>query len=267
MEQYREQYKNSSFYGEHENKYHSDCILKDVFAQPLRKHRLGIPSKSYENVYAENIRVMKDFLNLYWNEITHKNDKLAFQMLYSFYIDPDPYPYDGEVKKIKDIECTADGLISLKRLYLHEGISDKLVQGYELYRKKPIFFFPKEKNGINMTRYAVFGDRIDHTLFDIKRYFDAKTEADRNSCRLISAYERRFTKSWLEEMVSFPKIVDWLKIRGIFTNEDYEVLDIEKGDGSIITDYLNSYPRKWSDNYYSSLKKRIELFMELNQEP
>lgn len=267
MEQYRKQYEKSLFFDKYKDTYHSDCILKDVFAQSLRKHRLNISSKSYENVHAKNIEVMEDFLNLYWNEITHKDDKLAFQMLYSIYIDPDPYPYYAEVKTIKGIECTADGLISLKRLYAHEGISDKLVQSYELYRKKPMFFFPKEKNGINMTRSVVFGDRIDHTLFDIKRYLDAKSKADRNSCRLTSAYGRPITMCWLSEMESFNNVVDWLKIKGIFTNENYEVFDIEKGDGSIITDYLDRYPRKWSDKYYNSLKKRIELFMELNQEP
>ena len=217
---------------------------------------------SYEEIYIENIRVMREFLELYWNKSAQKDPQKAFQMLYSIYRDPDC----AEVKTIHGIECTADGLISLRRLYHHEGLSDQLVQNYEAYRKGPIVFFPREKNGINTVRNTVFGDRIDFTLFDIKRYLESTSEADKNLCRLASAYRRPITKRWLKEMGSFRSIVDWLGIKGIFTNENYEVFDIEKGNGSVIREYLDEYHWMWSDNYYNSLKEKIKQFMRQHEE-
>lgn len=260
---FMENYLKSQFYEKYHDSYYSDSILKDVFAQSLRKHSVrNIMAMSYNEVYENNVNVMKDFLDLFWNNTSIKDDVQGFQMIKSFYIDPDSAAHNNEWK---EAACTADALISLKRLYVHEGLNDKLVQGYERYRRIPIFFFPKEKNGINMTRAAVFGDKIDFTLFDIKRYLEAETDAERQSCRLINAYNQPITKRWLmnvKEKGGFSKIIEWLKIGTIFTNENYEVFDIEKGNGAIIEDYLDEFPWMWSVEYYNSLKEKIEEYMK-----
>lgn len=257
---FMEDYLKSQFYEKYHASYYSDSILKVVFAQPLRKHSLrNITAMSYKEIYENNVHVMKDFLDLFWNGTSIEDDMQGFQMIKSFYIDPD----FAAIKKAGDITCTADALISLKRLYAHEGVNDELVQGYERYRRTPIFFFPKERNGINVTRATLFGDKIDFTLFDIKRYLGAKTDQERQSCRLINAYKQPITKRWLNEMSNFETIVDWLGIRGIFTNEKYEVYDIEKGNAAIIDDYLDTFPWMWSVGYYNSIKLKIEEYMNI----
>lgn len=47
-------------------------------------------------------------------------------------------------------------------------------------------------NGINMSRASVFGDKIDYTLFDLKRKFAG------NICRLDEAYNLPKTNAWLK---------------------------------------------------------------------
>ncbi|WP_286028595.1 hypothetical protein [Ligilactobacillus agilis] len=60
-----------------------------------------------------------------------------------------------------------------------------MIKEYETYRKHPIFYFPCERNGVNMTRATVFGDRIDCTLLDLKYYYTKEKQ-----CKLKSALER-----------------------------------------------------------------------------
>lgn len=249
-------YLESEFYKKYQGTYYSDSILKDVFGQKLRKHGLrNISQMSYEDIYRLNMQVIHDFMELYWNQY-HDNPKRAFEMIYSFYIDPD----NAATNKIGDVICSADGLISLKRLFAHEGLTDEFLRGYELYRKVPIFFFPQETSGINMSRSRIFGDRIDHTLYDLKKYFEATTQDERNSCKLIHAFNLPYTKQWLDTMGSFEAIIDWWGVRGIFTTNNYEVIDIEKNNGAIITEYSVEYPWSWSNRYYVGLKEKIQMF-------
>jgi hypothetical protein len=192
----------------------------------------------------------------------HKDYDLAWKMLYSFYLDPD----SASTKNYGNILCTSDGLLSIKRIYRHKGLTTQLISEYETYRRVPIIYFPQEKNGINMTRASVFGDRIDYTLFDLKKYFgsiESKTNLDCHKCRLISAYQLPKTSDFLHQMGSFENLIDWLNIKGIFTNEQYEVYDIEKGDDSIITDYLPKYSWNWSDEYYINIKQMIDKYFKL----
>ncbi len=249
-------YLESEFYKKYQGTYYSDSILKDVFGQKLRKHGLrNISQMSYVDIYRLNVQAIHDFMELYWNQ-HHDNPKHAFEMIYSFYIDPD----NAATKNIGGVICSADGLISLKRLFAHEGITDKFLRGYELYRRVPIFFFPQETSGINMSRAQIFGDRIDHTLYDIKKYFEATTQDERNTCKLIHSFSLPLTKQWLDTMGSFEAIVDWWGVRGIFTTNNYEVFDIEKNNGTIITEYREEYPWSWSDTYYAGLKEKIQMF-------
>lgn len=259
-------YRSSRFYEKYGDTYYSDCIEKKVlFVDEAKTGKVkGLPritKMSYEDIYRKNIKVIHDFFELYLNDMddSDRDEEQAYQMIRSFYIDPD----GAKVKEAGGITCTADGLISVKRLYFHEGLTERFIKGYKIYRKIPVFYFPKEKNGINMTRASVFGDRIDHSLYDLKRYFDAASEEERDSCRLISAYRLPLTGKWLEEMSSFEGMVDWFGVKGIFTDENYEVIDLEKNDGSVIRGYLPWYGWEWSEAYYEALKGKIEAFYNL----
>lgn len=252
-----EDYKKSDFYKKYnvEEPYFSDSILKKVFNVKMRRHNIsGIGKKDYNDIYEINIKVMEDFLKLYYEQSKNRDNSLVWKMLKSFYIDP-----DRVIKKNGDIICTADGILSLRRLFEFDRMSKKLIEDYKKYREKPIIYFPKEKNGINSMRALIFGDRIDYTLFDLKKYY-----TDYENCKMKYAYELKKTSSWLKQIGSFENLIDEFHIKGIFTNDNYEVYDLEKNDGSIIEEYLNKYEWKWSTNYFKNVKQKINEFMENN---
>jgi hypothetical protein len=244
-------YQESKFFEKYHGTYFSDKILNEVF-------KCG----TYEEIYRKNIEVMNDFIELYINKIDIKdNENIYWKMVYAFYIDPD----SKAIKRFnetdeEDVVCTADGLFSLLRIYRKYGLTKCMVSEYEQYRKVPIFFFPQERYGINQSRCSAFGDRIDHTLFDLKNYF----EKGADFCRLGKVYQKPKTSKWLESFKKydkpFEKLVNWYGVQGIFVNDQYEVIDIEKGNGEIINDYEKEYEWKWSDVYYDNLKKMVDKY-------
>ena len=148
-----------------------------------------------------------------------------------------------------------DALISKNRIYEHIGFNDNFIDEYIISRQTPIMFFPKEKGGINTSRYSTFGDRIDYFLFDLKLYCNDE------KCKMESTYELPNTKLWINSFnKDFSKIIDWLDIKGVFVTDNYDVLDLEKNDGSIIEEHKDNYSKKWTDSYYQTVKKKIEDF-------
>lgn len=250
MDKSLELYKESLFYEKYKDSYISDKILKETFGVELRIHRLyGL--KTYSQVHQYNVGVMNDFIKLL-PKCSGINDKdLLWGMIYAVYLDPDGYA----IESIGGVPCSADGLLSIKRIYRKYGISEETIHEYEHYRRTPIFFFPQEKNGINMSRASVFGDKIDYTLFDLKRRFEGE------ECKLSNAYNLPKTSKWMSAVGTFKNLVDIYGIKGIFVNNNYEVYDLEKADGSIITEYLDEYSWDWSNSYYDNLKKKIDEFM------
>lgn len=244
-----EEYKSSTFYAKYKNTYFSDSILKKVFGIKLSKHRVYL--RSYEAVYKKNIEVMTDFFEGYISEASSADDYTKWLMLYSIYIDPDTKAN----KNVENIECSADGLISITRIHDRYGIQPKFVKEFEECRRTPIIHFPKEVNGINTLRKGVFGDRIDHTLFDLKRLCEGYED-----CRLKLAYNQPKTSEWLKYFdYDFSKIVDWMKIDKVFVS-DNKIFDLEKNDGSFISEYKDVYGWKWSGYYYENLKSKILQF-------
>lgn len=191
---------------------------------------------------------MKDLLHLFMLDSGFNDEAWIWHMIYAFYLDPDGYWNES----IADVPCSADGLLSIRRIYKKYGFSEKMIDTYEHYRKRSIFFFPQEMNGINMSRASVFGDRIDHTLLDLKRQFEKKP------CKLADAYALPKTSQWLFAIGTFEHLVDLYGIRGVFVNEDNEVYDLGKGDGSILTEYDEDYTWDWNDAYYENVKKKID---------
>lgn len=249
-----DQYKDSSFYEKYKDSYISDIILRDVFKCDIELHRLyGL--KTYSDIYRLNVDVMRDLISLFADSVQVEDENIFWKMINAFYLDPD----SCAIKELAGIDCSADGLFSIKRIYRKYGLSEKTISEYERYRMRPIFFFPRERNGINMSRASVFGDKIDHTLFDMKEYYQGN-----NNCKLAAAYKLPKTSKWLEKMGSFEDLVKWYGIKGIFVNENYEVYDLENGDGGVITDYSDEYSWWWSDTYYLNLRSKIDSFMELN---
>ena len=209
----------------------------------------------YNDIYEYDLKIMKDILNM------RMGDDKAWKLLYEFYIDPDLYPYkSGKNMDKNGIQCKADGLISIKRIFFHEctKLNGNFIKTFEECRKYPIFFFPVESkfSSINCRRFSLFGDRIDHTLFDLKRYYDNK------ECMLSKTYGLNNTKNWLKSFNSFKELVDWFGIINIFVNNDYNVYDLEKDNVTIIQKHQESYPRVWSEKYYNNLKDKIIQYNE-----
>lgn len=130
---------------------------------------------------------------------------------------------------------------------------ESIIPTYEKYRRFPFFFFPREQGGINMTRTLVFGDKIDYTLLDLKRYYWHQ------KCLMEAAYERAKTKAWLNAMDSFENLVDWYGIKGVFVDEEYRVINIETGTPF---DESRDDPaeKRWSDTYYRNIKSKSDLW-------
>lgn len=245
-------YKESQFYETYKNSYASDKILKKVFGIELRAHSID-KLKTYSQVHQYNVDVMNDFIRLFSTCAGIKDKEMLGRMIDAVYIDPDGHAIDS----VGGVPCSADGLLSIKRIYRKFGISEEMIREYEYYRRIPIFFFPTEKNGINVSRYRVFGDKIDHALFDLKSRFEEK------ECKLFKAYNLPKTSKWISTVGTFERLVDTYGIKGIFVNDKYEVYDLEKDDGeSVIEKYADKYSRCWSDLYYDNLKKKIDEFMQ-----
>lgn len=254
----KDDYENSPFFHKYKDTYFSDAILKNVFQCDVKIHRLyGLNKKSYEEIHHMNTEVMRDLLIDFAYAIKFKDESFFWKMLYAIYIDPD----SNGIKEYDGITCTADGVFSIRRIYRKHGMKIDAIQEYDQYRRVPIFFFPMEKKGINTTRASVFGDRIDYTLYDLKQYFEAKDEEEKEKCKLISAYRMPKTKAWLDAMRTFERLIDWYGVKNTFTNDNYEVYDLEQGNDAVISGYLDRYEWEWSERYYKNLQSCVNQFM------
>lgn len=213
--------------------------------------KLNEKYNNYNCMYSESLERLDKFIK------EHKDiDDIDFKKWHEEnYIDPDGY----SVRVRNKVACTADGLISINRMYKKYNATSELVKEYKEYRKTPILYFPSEYNGINTTRATVFGDRPDHTLYDLKMYFEGSKD-----CRLGSAYKLPLTAKWLGSFKDFSELTEWLGIKGIFTDENNEVFDLEYNDGTIIKGYAEKYDWKWSDAYYENLKKKIKEYEKMH---
>lgn len=127
-------YKKSAFYEKYKGTYVSDKILKEVFGENIRVHRAdGL--KTYAQVHQFNVDVMKDLLHLFMLDSGFNDEAWIWHMIYAFYLDPDGYWNES----IADVPCSADGLLSIRRIYKKYGFSEKMIDTYEHYRKRPIF--------------------------------------------------------------------------------------------------------------------------------
>ncbi len=205
----------------------------------------------YSDIYDFDIKLIDIVLGEY-------ESGYAWILFKKFYEDPDSYEKKTYSENSK-IFCSADGLLSINRIKDHEGFGTDFKNTFEEYRRIPIIFFPAERCGINLQRKSIFKDRIDHTLFDLKNRL-SKDKDKTDACKLAAAYNKPKTRKWLEEIKTFENYVDWLGLYGIFTDKDYNILDLEFNDETIITSYSDKYNSKWSEKYYTNLKKKIREY-------
>ena len=212
---------------------------------------------NYLDVYKYDIKLYQ-FITKKYGE-----SEKAWKLFFASYIDPDGYSGEG-IRYVNDVKCTSDALLSIRRIHAKEGFGKEFIDTFSNYREVPLFYFPCEDGGINQCRAKYLEDRIDHTLLDLKNYC-----AGEKNCILDEAYKKPKTKAWLESFQKdFKKIADSMNIVGVFINENYEVIDIEKTDGSVLNTlkgtYINprckTYLNAWSSDYYKNLKVKIASF-------
>ena len=201
---------------------------------------------TYDLAYDFELEVMEAILQ------KDLSDNQKRSLIRQFYCDPDGWPGKGQ-KMRGDIVCTADGHLSILRILEMEDLED-VPEVYREYRRSPLIFFPREKDGINPSRAKIFGDKIDLTLNDIRRYCLYREG------KLKAAYEQPKTKKWFESFnYDFEGIMSWMRVKDLFIAKDGAVYDIEKADGSILdprADYSSSWA--WSKDYYEHIKDIIK---------
>lgn len=205
---------------------------------------------AYQNAYQKTVDKLTELYEQYCAE----QEENIRKKMYKMYKDKSWDPDGKAIRYVGEVICTADAILSFNRICKMEEREEDIVPIFEKYRKVPIIFFPCEKGGINTSRSKKFGDRIDHTLLDLKKYYTEKGQ----ECRLINAYKQENTKIWLAEMESFENIIDWWGVRGILTDEDYQVYDLEYAEKRVLTEYKTRYSREWSKEYYENVKRKVE---------
>lgn len=237
---------NSDYYRKYKDSSFIDFILRDVFGEEIKVRSLVLGG--FKEIVERNAKLCEDLYSLYYCNAKVKDPALFRRILISICIDPDP----RATRVRAGVVCTADAMIGMKRIFWYMGPNAEFGKEYRACRITPVFFFPREVGGINTSRAAIFGDRIDYTLFDLKNYFDLKP------CWMGKTYSRQKTKQWLSSFSGFCEMVDWYGIRGILTNEDYEVYDLEFSDGRVISEYPSEFHQKWTKEYYINLRKKID---------
>ena len=63
-------------------------------------------------------------------------------------------------------------------------------------------------------------------------------------------------------MGSFENIVDWFGVKGIFTDEEYNVFDLDFEKPTVITSHkpLSEYQKQWTSIYYNNIKEKTQEF-------
>lgn len=251
--------------------------------------------KDKEYVYERNIRVIEKFYSSdFCTELDDlKENILKRPIINTIYLDPDMYDeqlyvdlarkfidsekpekYVGKTYgvytlsyKIKDREfkMSSDAMCGWKKLYkLREGDKSWLIDYCEIRANTSGYFvWPKHAvPTINTLRYAVFKDRVDHTLFDISIFYGYKEifDVDKNitkfknnveKCKLGAAYlNEKGTNSWLLAFDSFIDFIDKMCLKR-FVNKDYKVINLE----TLIEMSNEDIYYEFTENYLVNLKK------------
>lgn len=220
-------------------------------------------------IYEENAKLIKEF---YKSDFGKKYMQQPFfkYMIEAIYNDPDKF--DKKLKnKAKEyaakfqIEFSPDGICGWKLLFdLYKGNeSTKWIDIYKKLRKSSIgtLFWPcKEAGGltINVERSFIFADRIDLTLYDIKRYIEGNTPKMKFNNIDTQTFLNRYKKK--EGFTTF--ITDFNL--NMFVNEQNEIYNLKEKEYK--TTFINdgicdnfSYSPRWK---YDDKKKAFGNYIE-----
>ena len=206
-----------------------------------------------KRVYEENIERISDFYESDYcaTLLSNGNTDLVRDIIEVLYVDPDRYDYLilEKVKEYKEkykVDFSGDGICGWKLLYDVYGPQEWLKK-YEIIRKSDFgtLYWPLPKvrgMGINTLRSALYGDRIDYTLYDLKAIIE---KAERKEPRINPDGS---TKAFLN-LFDFSGFIEEFNM-GLFVNkQNHKILNLETGIELETNDY------KWS-NRYGAIKKR-----------
>lgn len=205
-------------------------------------------------IYKENIVRCNEFYNSDFYKFLKENDSDFLEIIFTeLCLDADEcdeelyiklgekYNLERKGKKLIDyidnekIILSADVICGRKQLVkINDEMYSKWIKDYETIRSKLDlhFIWPRHKlPTINTYRYAIYKDRIDCLLYDLKMYFNGeKTPMDK-------AYSNGSTKIWLRKFKDFPDFINKMKFND-YVDDKYNVYDISKNDGSFIDKYI-----------------------------
>ncbi len=226
---------------------------------------MGRRKLTYKEVIEANCeRILTFYKTGYYKHLLEKEPDFVKKVVTeALYVDPD---------KKMIVRCdktgtilSADGIVSVNKLYdLFDGKSGKQwIEEYRVIRseERVCLFWPKHRGGINSCKAVVFDDRLDYTLFDIKRFYEIleeykgygeqeiKKEVEKQ-CKLGTAFIKSETYNWL---CAFKTFADFVENRGLkkFVNSKLEVVELETNKP--ITYYKKKYV--YNKAYYDSLKR------------
>ena len=226
-------------------------------------------------IYKENIIRCNKFYNSDFYKFLKENDSEFLEVIYTeLCLDADEYDEELYIKlgekynlerkgrKLIDyvngekIVLSADVICGRKQLVkINDEVYSKWIKDYETIRSKLDlhFIWPRhELPTINTYRYTIYKDRIDCLLYDLKMFFNGeKTPMEK-------AYSNGNTKIWLNKFSDFSDFINKMKFKN-YVDENYNVLDIEKNDGSIIMKFIQG--KELND----SIKLYLRNILNLNR--
>lgn len=136
---------------------------------------------------------------------------------------------------LDDFQIGLDGICGWKQLYKFYNGKQEWIEAYRILRGSFYgnWIWPNKRdkaNTINQIRSSKFGDRIDHTIFDIKMYYkykDTGVQMFEKNCKMYCAFENKETKEFFDRIGSFQKFVSVYKLLDLFV-ENEEVYDLSK---------------------------------------
>lgn len=224
-------------------------------------------------IYKENIVRCNEFYNSDFYKFFKENDSDFLEIIFTeLCLDADEcdeelyiklgekYNLERKGKKLIDyvdnekIILSADVICGRKQLIkINDEMYPKWIKDYETIRSKLDlhFIWPRHKlPTINTYRYAIYKDRIDCLLYDLKMHFNGEKPP------MDKAYSNGSTKIWLRKFKDFPDFINKMKIND-YVDKNYNVLDIEKNDGSIIIKYIQG--KELNDSLVGYLRNVLAL--------
>lgn len=218
-----------------------------------------------QDVYKRNICLIKDLYETGFGE-KHRSQPFFKYMIDALYCDSDLHDekLNAEANKLTDkykVKFGADGICGWKILYdVYDGSkSPDWLNKYKTIRQSTAgtLFWPCQENGgktINIQRGLLFGDRIDLTLYDIKRYIE-KAQTTRMCFDNLDT--QKFLERYRNGSEGFTTFVRELNLAN-FVSNDYMVYDLSANDYHsefIDDDKIKDF--SWSNRYKTDKKREL----------